>query len=310
MRHARPRSWIRPGFTIATVGLTASALAGFASGTALLPDSATGTATSVVADAATGKPAEAPDRVRSQAPEEVPPTADSDRPEVGQVDQAPQVALPAAPAPIVGADEIDPDWPADTRGDGCAAPVWPAKAESTPRVLLIGDSLFRNARALLEAEITSAGWAPTVRCWGARGSVWGVGQVERARELDQLPDTVIVSLGTNDIWWLGVSMEQAVDSMMAALGPDVTVFWVNLLFGPHGYDRLPEPGPANEVLEAKLAEYPNLRVIDFAGAFQEAQARGEPVGWLDGVHLNEAARVVRVETIVEELREYGASLPA
>ncbi|MDA2987080.1 MAG: hypothetical protein O2789_05030 [Actinomycetota bacterium] len=137
-----------------------------------------------------------------------------------------------------------------------------------------------------------------------------MGQVERARERDQLPETVVVSLGTNDIWWLGVSMEQAVDSMMAALGPDVTVYWVNLWFGPHGYDRLAEAGPANEVLVSNSREYPNLRVIDFAGAFLDAQALGVSVGWLDGVPMNEAARIVRVEAIVEALAEYRRSIAA
>ena len=65
-----------------------------------------------------------------------------------------------------------------------------------------------------------------------------------------------------------------------------------------GYGRLPEGGPANEMLESNTREYPNLRVIDFAGAFLDAQARGVSVGWLDGVHMNEAVRIVRVEAIV------------
>ncbi len=285
------------------LGLVTSGVAGFAWG-ASVPGSGVSPQSTVVAV----EPMSAPDPM--------PTPAEGDVDVISPVDSTPipepavQPMPVATPEPIIGEDMIDPEWPVDTRGDGCTTPVWPAKAESTPRVLLIGDSLYRNARPLLEAELTESGWAPTVRCWGAKGSTWGVGQVERARELDQLPETVVVSLGTNDIWWLGVSMEQTVDSMMAALGPDITVYWVNLWFGPHGYDRLPEAGPANEVLESKTSEYPNLRVIDFAGAFQDAQARGVSVGWLDGVHMNEAARIVRVEAIVEALAEHRRSIAA
>ena len=77
-----------------------------------------------------------------------------------------------------------------------------------------------------------------------------------------------------------------------------------------GYGRLPEGGPANEMLESNTREYPNLRVIDFAVAFLDAQARGVSVGWLDGVHMNEAVRIVRVEAIVEALAEHRRSIAA
>ncbi len=201
---------------------------------------------------------------------------------------------------------VDPAWPANVRGDGCAAPVWPnAPAElSSSRVLVIGDSLIRDTRSMLEQSLTAAGWIPTVRCWGGKGSDWGVQQVKRARQLKQLPDHVVVSLGTNDIWWLGVPMEVAVDRMMAAIGPKRTVYWVNLWFGSVGYanyDRLPRPERANRVLRQKAKEYPNLRVVDFARTFKDQAARGKGVGWLDGVHLNQAGNRLRTRLIVSSL---------
>ena len=215
---------------------------------------------------------------------------------------------PGRPATdLTGRASIDEAWPVDTRGDGCSTPLWPEASADTPRVLIIGDSLIRQTRASLEAGLVADGWAPTVRCWGAKGSVWGVQQVERARELDQLPDTVVVSLGTNDIWWLGVPMADAVTSMMDALGPDITVYWVNLWFGPNNYDRLPEAGPANEVLDELALQYPNLRVIDFARDFEQARANGIGVGWLDGVHLNDAGNAVRTESILTVLRSHAMS---
>jgi len=221
------------------------------------------------------------------------------------------LALVAASVPPVVASpttsaEIDPAWPVDRRGDGCTAPTWPVVDASMDdsRVLVIGDSLIRDTRTDLEAALTAAGWIPTVRCWGAKGTDWGLQQVKRARQLRQLPDRVIVSLGTNDIWWLGIPMDVAVDQMMRALGPKREVYWVNLWFGEIGYqlyDRLPHPTKANRILRAKAQQYPNLRIVNFAHAFQTAQAHGEPVGWLDGVHLNPAGYRLRTKLMVDAL---------
>lgn len=214
-------------------------------------------------------------------------------------------AGPLSPTPVV-----DPAWPVDVRGDGCAAPVWP-EAEASyddSRILVIGDSLIRDTRPQLEGALSEAGWVPTVRCWGAKGTDWGVTQVKRARQLKQLPDRVVVSLGTNDIWWLGVPMDVAVDQMMRALGPKREVYWVNLWFGEVGfanYDRLPRPTKANRVLRAKAKEYPNLRIINFATAFRSAARAGKGVGWADGIHLNAAGYRLRTQLIVNALGPAG-----
>lgn len=247
-----------------------------------------------------------PSAVRSVAPA-APAVTPTPRPSVAAAAPSPSAAAitpsPSASTPTVDPTEfiVDEQWPADERGDGCAAPTWPEPAEAAQRVLVIGDSLIRHSRPELEAQLFAAGWAPTVRCWGAKGTDWGVGQVERARELGQLPDTVVVSLGTNDVWWLGIPMDVAVDQMMAALGSDRAVYWVNLWFDPASYDRLPDPVKVNKVLAAKAGEYPNLYVVDFAEAFRVARESGTGVGWTDGVHLNEAGRALRTELIVAAL---------
>lgn len=218
-------------------------------------------------------------------------------------------AGPLSPTPVV-----DPAWPVDARGDGCAAPVWPEADASydDSRVLVIGDSLIRDTRMQLEGALTEAGWIPTVRCWGAKGTDWGVTQVKRARQLTQLPDRVVVSLGTNDIWWLGIPMDVAVDQMMRALGPKREVYWVNLWFGDAGfanYDRLPRPTKANRILRAKAKQYPNLHIINFATAFRTAARAGKGVGWADGVHLNAAGYRLRTHLIVESLTPISEEPP-
>jgi lysophospholipase L1-like esterase len=271
--------------------------AGFGVGSAVLADGRDPTPPDVVVAAAEPAPP-SETTLPSEAPIAAPDEPISGEPQLIAEDPGRDAVDLSGPA------SADDEWPVDTRGDGCSTPLWPQVSADTPRVLVIGDSLIRESRGDLESGLAADGWAPTVRCWGAKGSLWGVQQVERARQLDQLPDTVVVSLGTNDIWWLGVPMEQAVTSMMDALGPDVTVYWVNLWFGPHNYDRLPEAAPANQILGDLAGQYPNLRIIDFAGDFEEARAAGIGVGWLDGVHLNDMGNRVRTESILRALSEH------
>ncbi len=225
---------------------------------------------------------------------------------IGVILVASALVLSAAPASTAASRSLtDPAWPVDTRGDGCSTPVWPSapKQDNYRRVLFLGDSLFRNSRSILEPAAQAQGWLPTTRCWGAKGTDWGRAQVIRARQLRQLPRTVVISLGTNDIWWLGLDLASGIDSMMGELGPNKSVYWVNLWFGPHGYDRLPPPTAANRILRAKAKQYPNLTIVNFAKAFRQAKASEVPVGWLDGVHLNAAGNQVRVDAIMEALGE-------
>lgn len=201
--------------------------------------------------------------------------------------------------------KTDPRWPVDTRGDGCSTPIWPdaKRSDGYRRLLVVGDSLIRNSRTLVEDRARSAGWIPTVRCWGAKGTDWGLAQIKRAKQMKQLPRTVVISLGTNDIWWLGLDLGAGVDAIMAEVGPRRQIYWVDLWFGPHGYDRLPTPYAANRLLREKAKEYPNLTIVRFSKAFKKADARDPAVGWEDGVHLNEAGRIVRVDAIMKAIGE-------
>jgi lysophospholipase L1-like esterase len=211
-------------------------------------------------------------------------------------------AAPNEPSPVADPPEPlpDPDWPADRTGKGCTSPIWPVAA-GAPRVLVIGDSLTRDSRDLLEEGLEAAGWAPTVRCWGTMGTAWGRAQIERAEVLDQLPETVVVALGTNDIWWIGVPIHQGVAELMAALGPDREVLWVNFAFGQNRVASIPDTAKANADLADAASSFPNLRIIDFQSAMADASREG--ASWTDGVHLNEAANRARVAAIVAALEQ-------
>lgn len=219
-----------------------------------------------------------------------------------------------ASAQVISAQDYttDPMWPIDERGDGCSSPTWPKApaADDVRRVLVIGDSMIRDSRTMLEPALTKAGWLPTVRCWGAKGSLWGAEQVQRAKALDQFPDTVVVSLGVNDIWWLHIPMDQSVDILMHAIGSHHTVYWINLFFGPNGYNDLPRASAANNVLRLKARTYPNLHIINFARDYRAALQSDSSVGWADGVHLNEAGYRVRTRIIVEALGSPPSRGPA
>ena len=224
---------------------------------------------------------------------------------------APASAIVPPPSPLVSepavkaAGKTDPQWPADTTGKGCSSPVWPGgAAENDPRrVLVVGDSLTRESRPMLERTLSAKGWLPTVRCWGGKGTVWGVEQLKRARQLGQLPPTVVVALGTNDVWWLGTSLATGVDEVMKVLGPKRTVYWVNLRFGPNGYSDLPHHGGGNKVLREKDRQYRNMTVINFARQYGDALKSDPYVGWADGVHLNYRGYVVRSSIIAKALGE-------
>ncbi len=304
MRHAGPRKRSNAALLVVMTPLAGALVAGFtwgvitSSGSALPSASARTPSPSAATATPTVEPIVPASAVVTPSTEPEDPSAPAE-----EVVQEGDASSASGDEPEVdwGDPYIDESWPADEKGDGCDAPVWPAAAPDANRVLLIGDSLFRNARGMLEDSLTVNGWTPTVRCWGATGTDWGAGQVERARELGQLPQTVVLSFGTNDIWWLGIPMEDAVDQMMAALGSERDVYWVNLWYNTSAYDDLPDPGPANDILAAKTAEYPNLYVIDFARAFDGLASAGVDVGWTDGVHLNETANQLRTDLIIAAL---------
>jgi hypothetical protein len=174
----------------------------------------------------------------------------------------------------------------------------PQRPPSRARCWRLPDPQF----ALIPGEqVDQEGLAAHCSLLGGKGTDWGLEQIERARALKQLPSTIVVSLGTNDIWWLHLDLAQGIDDMMAAIGPKREVYWVDLWFGANSYDDLPSPTKANRILRDKAKQYPNLTIVNFAKEFRRAQAADPTVGWDDGVHLNTAGNKVRVRAIARAL---------
>ena len=52
-----------------------------------------------------------------------------------------------------------------------------------------------------------------------------------------------------------------------------------------------------------------MTIVNFAKAFRDAEKRGEPVGWEDGVHLNSKRNSLRVTAILKAIGKPVAPAP-
>lgn len=206
---------------------------------------------------------------------------------------------------IAPAAHADSTWPRNPGWRGCPSPTYAAPAFPAPepgqgeRVLVIGDSLTRDALPALERALERDGWTPTVRCWGGKRLDWGIAQVRRARALDQLPATVVIALGTNDMWRVSPSVtRQRMDQILNMLGPGRTVLWVNLHFEGGIAPSRSREAWFNQQLERQARKRPNLTVIDWAGT-----ARTTGVRTRDGVHYRAVGSRARAEAIAAALAE-------
>jgi hypothetical protein len=148
------------------------------------------------------------------------------------------------------------------------------------------------------------GWTPTFRCWGSRRLDWGIDQVVRSRELRQLPEYVIVALGTNDISWeTQETTERRVRTLLDRLGPKRTVLWVDLHLTRSAWLDA-RAAWFNDLLRRIERQRSNLTVVDW---HKVAKAHGIR-GW-DGIHYGSAGYRLRARTVVAALDAAGRRDP-
>ena len=145
-------------------------------------------------------------------------------------------------------------------------------------VLVIGDSITKQATDHIHTELLGDGWQPVVE--GRSGS----SIVEWTDEVDGLvavtdPDVVVVELGTNDREPPAVVAE-GVDAVMRPLRTVPRVIWLNV----QNWNDSPQTAAINEVLRQATIRWPNLEILDFWRHFTDTPE------WhsTDPVHLNEA----------------------
>lgn len=130
------------------------------------------------------------------------------------------------------AAERDPGWTTEGDPRACSAPVWPAKATvGAPgegrRVLVIGDSLVREAKSDILRGLRDSGWTPTIRCFGGKRLDWALAQIDRARTIGQLPEVVVIVMGTNDMRWIDRATTRSRMQQVARELRGRTVVWVD-----------------------------------------------------------------------------------
>ena len=216
----------------------------------------------------------------------------------------PSLASPLSipsPQPTFPPDEVDKAWPKNPPWDACPAPVWPGQPNSgSPgdgrRVLVLGDSLTRDSQKPMTRFLEESGWTPTFRCWGSKRLDWGLDQVKRAKELDQLPEFVIVALGTNDISWVQPAVtERRVATMLKRLGPDRQVLWVDLDIAYSNFS-MQRAEWFNKMIRQVAEDRANLEVVPW-----EKIARDEKAARFDGIHYETSGYRLRARALTDAL---------
>lgn len=199
-------------------------------------------------------------------------------------DPAPTASSTPSAMPTYPPDVVDKAWPKNPPWDACPRPVWPGKpAEGLPgdgrRVLVIGDSLTRESREVMDRRLRKSGWTPTFRCWGSKRLDWGLDQLARAKKLDQVPEYVIVAMGTNDISWVDpATTERRVNTMLDRLGKKRQVLWVDLDIAYSDFS-MRRADWFNGMIRRVAKKRPNVTVVPWERIAREAKA-----GRFDGIH--------------------------
>lgn len=203
----------------------------------------------------------------------------------------------------------DPQWSTGGDARACSAPIWPKKINATPgpgqsqRVVIIGDSLTRNAREPLTRQLRKDGWTPTIRCFGGKRLDWAIAQAKRAKQIDQLPDTVVIAIGTNDMRWIDRATTRArMDELMTVLGKNRTVFWVDTYAS--GGDRFTREKERwfNRQVKQLAAEHENLYRINWGN-----YARANGVRFADALHYTSAGERTWARRVADQVTAIAGS---
>ena len=211
----------------------------------------------------------------------------------------------AAPAAVHGSDgpRKDPQWTTEGDPRACSGPIWPRQTNTTPgpgegrRVLVIGDSLTRNARTPLTRKLRQSGWTPTVRCFGGKRLDWAIAQAKRAKEIDQLPGTVVIAIGTNDMRWIDRGTTRSrMQRLLDVLGEKRTVLWVDTYAS--GGDRFTRSKEKwfNRQVKALARDNDNVHRVVWG-----PYARKQGVRFADALHYDTAGERAWADRVVQVL---------
>jgi len=162
-------------------------------------------------------------------------------------------------------------------------------------VLVVGDSLSVGTEGPLAQLLP--GWRIKTSAFTSRRTADGVAQILR---VPNLPDVVVVGLGTNDNPGQTASFAGEVQAVLNAAGPSRCVIWVNIARPPYGgvsYSGF------NRILDRLSLTQPNLLVVDWARISHSAP------GLLgsDGVHATSQGYATRAQAIAATIASCGGA---
>lgn len=179
------------------------------------------------------------------------------------------------------------------------------------RVAIIGDSLtYQNTagQKSLPKAFEASGW-PREATWlyGVPGKMINtpdhtgkttVQVIARARAVIGEPDVWVIALGTNDASHRRSQSQivTAIQTVLAALGSDAKVAWVNTAGGPND-DFSTVNGTVNAAIAAAMSGRPHSLLIDWSAYITSVD---RPSYWRDRVHMTWAGYDVRNKYIAEQ----------
>ena len=144
--------------------------------------------------------------------------------------------------------------------------------------------------------LEDSGWTPTFRCWGSKRLDWGLDQIKRAKKLDQLPEFVVVALGTNDVSWVQPAVtEQRVNKLLDRLGPKRQVLWVDLDVDYSTFSST-RADWFNKMIRDVARGRPNVKIVPW-----EKTARSEKAYRFDGIHYGSSGYRLRGRFLTDAL---------
>lgn len=213
----------------------------------------------------------------------------------------------AAPAQADEGPRKDPGWTTEGDPRACSAPIWPKRENTEPgpgqgrRIVVIGDSLTREARGPLTKRLRADGWTPTIRCFGGKRLDWAMAQVRRAKAIDQLPSVVVIAIGTNDMRWIDRGITKTrMKELVELLGDERTILWVDTYAS--GGDRFTRDKERwfNRQVKQLASEHENLHRIDWGD-----YARDEGVRFATALHYDAVGTRAWARRVVDEVSRIG-----
>lgn len=215
-----------------------------------------------------------------------------------------------------GSGEASARDSAPWRGYPWSSDTWPAcsspstspgarlAADDRRTVIVLGDSLIRDARSQITRRLQRKGFEPVFVCFGGKGLEWGTDQLAVMAERGIRPRCLVVNLGVNDLKGTtengladAVGVGTVVERLRTLVHAADTIDHVLLLDLAADIGRAPatlaKVEDASRAIRAAAQETPGVTVLPWAATAAGIAVAHGP----DGVHDSPSARLARARLI-------------